>query len=286
MRADAIVDWIPTPSQPPRLGTVRIARGGRTYDLPYLARPGSGPSILFVHGLGGAKENFLWATQSPALAQCHLVMFDTPGTGLARFQPEDALDVTALADLTQLVADQLMPGRFVLAGASMGGLIALLQMRQYGTERIRGYVSIEGNLASEDCMFSRRVIPHSLETFQRWVFAELMREMRLSPFVGDRIIASNLALNVDVRAYHAYSFQTVAESDSGRLLDEFLGLPMPMLFLYGDANRHLSYLGRLRSSTVQVVEVPDSGHFVFYDNPVETFRAVGAFVNLIAGNAQ
>jgi pimeloyl-ACP methyl ester carboxylesterase len=281
---DSPTDWIPARSQPPRLGTVRVTRGARSYDLPYLARPGAGggPSVLFVHGLGGAKENFLWAVQSPALAHCDLLMFDTPGTGLARFHPEDALDVTALADLTQLVADQLMPGRFVLAGASMGGLITLLQMRQYGMERIRGYVNIEGNLASEDCMFSRRAIPHTLETFQRRVFAELMREMRQSPFVGDRIIASNLALNVDARAYHAYSFQTVAESDSGTLLDEFLALPMPRLFVYGAANRHLSYLERLRRSDVRVVEVPDSGHFVFYDNPVETFRAVGAFVESLA----
>ena len=87
-----------------------------------------------------------------------------------------------------------------------------------------------------------------------------------------------MALNVDVRAYHAYSFETVAESDSGRLLGEFLGLPVPRLFLYGEANRGLSYLPRLRGSPVQVREVPASAHFLFYDDPVETFRAVGEFV--------
>jgi pimeloyl-ACP methyl ester carboxylesterase len=194
---DSSVAWIPAPSQPPHLGTVRVNRGARTYDLPYLARPGAGPPVLFVHGLGGAKENFLWALQSPALAHCDLLMFDMPGTGLARFRPEDALDVTALADLTQCVADQLMPGPFVLAGASMGGLITQVQMRRHGTERIRGYINIEGNLAGEDCMFSRRAVPHSLDAFQRHVFAELMQEMRRSPYAGDRIIANNMALNVD-----------------------------------------------------------------------------------------
>ena len=279
----AHVDGIPAHAQPPRLGTVRVTRGARSYDLPYLARPGAGASLLFVHGLGGAKENFLWAVQSPALARCHLVMFDTPGTGLARFHPEDALDVSALADLTQCVADQLVPGPYVLVGASMGGLITLLQMRRHGTGRIRGYVNIEGNLSGEDCMFSRRVLPHSLETFRHHVFAEMIQELRRSAYAGDRIIASNMALNVDVRAYHAYSFETVAESDSGKLLSEFLELPMPRLFLYGAANRHLSYLGRLRESDVRVVEVPDSAHFLFYDNPVETFRAVGAFVDGIGG---
>jgi pimeloyl-ACP methyl ester carboxylesterase len=278
--------WIPASANPPHLGTLRVTWRGQAYQLPYLARPGAGASILFVHGLGGAKENFLWAVQSPALAQCDLLMFDTPGTGLARFRPEDALDVSALADLTQLVAHQLMPGPFFLAGASMGGLITLLQMRRHGTQRIRGYINIEGNLASEDCMFSRRAVSHSLEAFRHHVVGEVVQEMRRSPHLGDRIIAHNLALNVDVRAYHAYSFETVAESDSEKLLPEFLALPVPRLFLYGDANRHLSYLDRLRSSDVHVVEVADSAHFLFYDNPVETFRAVGEFVNGVTGTSR
>jgi hypothetical protein len=39
------------------------------------------------------------------------------------------------------------------------------------------------------------------------------------------MVAHNMALNTDVRAYYSYSFETVSESDSGRLLDEFLSLP-------------------------------------------------------------
>jgi pimeloyl-ACP methyl ester carboxylesterase len=56
---------------------------------------------------------------------------------------------------------------------------------------------------------------------------------------------------------------------------------MPKLFLYGDGNRHLSYLDRLKAGDVRVVEVPDSGHFLFYDNPVDTYDAIGAFVTEI-----
>lgn len=167
----------------------------------------------------------------------------------------------------------------------MGGLITLLQMRRHGAARIQGYVNIEGNLAAEDCMFSRRATLHAREEFAGRVFGEVIDEMRRAPHAGDRIIAHNLELNVDARTYHAFSFETVRESDSGRLLEEFLALPMPKLFLYGEANRHLSYLERLRASAVRVVEVPDSGHFLFYDNPVATYRAVGAFVGEVADRA-
>jgi len=276
------MSWIPALSEPPRLDVAHVTFRGRGHDIPYLHRPGSGPTVLFVHGLGGAKENFYWATQSPALARCELLMFDQPGTGQARFSPEDGLDVSALAELTQAFSARLISRPYILAGASMGGLITLLQMRRHGTDGIRGYVNIEGNLLGEDCMFSRRALPHSLEEFSKRVFVEGMQDLRRSPRCGDQIIAHNMALNVDVRAYYTYSFETVKESDSGALLEEFLGIRMPKLFLYGDANRHLSYLPRLRASDVRVVEVPDSGHFLFYDNPVATYRAVGAFLDEVA----
>ena len=38
----------------------------------------------------------------------------------------------------------------------------------------------------------------------------------------------------------------------------------------------------LRRADVAVVEVPDSGHFLFYDNPVATFHAIGQFVTAVA----
>ena len=272
--------YIPIQTNLPRLDRLVVEWRGRHYSLPYLYRDGTGgPAILFVHGLGGAKENFYAAFQCPALADCTLATFDEPGTGLAAFDPDAGLDVSALADMAQGVADQLLPSPYFLAGASMGGLITLLQLRRHGVGRIKGYINLEGNLSAEDCMFSRRVVSHSLDSFEP-EFRRMMGELRASRYAGDQIIAHNMALNVDIRGYHAYSFETVAESDSGRLLGEFIGLPIPRLFLYGDANKGLSYLPRLRASDVRVREIPSSAHFLFYDNPVETFRAVGEFVHM------
>ncbi len=269
-----------------RLEHLSVETRGRRFALPYFHREGAGgPAILFVHGLGGAKENFYAALQSPALADCTLVSFDEPGTGLAEFDPDAGLDVSGLADLAQGVADRLLPDPYFLAGASMGGLITLLQIRRHGVGRIRGLINLEGNLAPEDCMFSRRMVPHTLDVVNDTVFEAAAAELRASPHTGDRLIADNMMLNVDVRAYHAYSFETVAESDSGRLLEEFLGLSLPRLFLYGEANRGLSYLPRLRTSPVVVREIPGAAHFLFYDNPVATYQAIGEFVQARRGGA-
>src|SRR5262245_50642435 len=270
---------IPTKTKFPRLDKIAVEWRGRQFALPYLYREGTGgPCVFFVHGLGGAKENFYAEFQGAALADCTLLTFDEPGTGLAAFDLDAGLDVRALASLAQSVAAQLLPGPYFLVGASMGGLLTLLQLRRHGAGRIQGLINLEGNLCPEDCMFSRRVVSHKLESFEP-AFRQMMGELRASRFAGDQIIAHNMALNVDIRGYHAYAFETVIESDSGRLIEEFLALLIPRLFLYGDANKTLSYLPRLRASSVQVREIPSSAHFLFYDNPEDTFQAIGEFVH-------
>ncbi|HJQ65980.1 MAG TPA: alpha/beta hydrolase [Gemmatimonadales bacterium] len=263
----------------PRLEWLTVRRNGFEYRLPFLFRKGTtGPALLFIHGLGGAKENFYAAYQSPALADCDLLSFDFPGTGLAEFDAESCADVSTLAEITHLVRSALLPGPAFLVAASMGGLVALLLLRRFGASNVLGVVNIEGNLAPEDCMFSRRTASRTLAEFSGELFPQMQAELRASRYPGDHMIAHNMALNTDVRAYHQYSFETVRESDSGRLLDEFIELPMPRMFLYGEANRALSYLPRLRASQVDVREIPGSAHFLFYDNPVVTFEEIATFV--------
>jgi pimeloyl-ACP methyl ester carboxylesterase len=270
--------WRPAMGRLPRWEAVDITWQGRPVSLPYFHRSGmGGPSLLCVHGLGGAKENFYAAIQHPALTSCTVLAFDEPGTGLAAYQ--EGMEVSGLADCLHAVAERLMPEPFFLVGASMRGLISLLHVRRQGTGRILGFINLEGNLLAEDCMFSRRVIAHSLASLEATLCPQMIQELRSSRFPGDHLIADNMSINVDIRAYHAYSFETVRESDSNRLLEEFLALPSARLFLDAAANRHLSYLQRLRDGGVTVREVSRSGHFLFYDSPVETFQMIGDFVH-------
>jgi pimeloyl-ACP methyl ester carboxylesterase len=267
------------PATLPRLDSFTIVQNGVKVQLPYMFRRGTrGPTIIFIHGLGGAKENFYAAFQSAAIMDCELLAFDLPGSGLSQFEPSITPDVSSLAGLVDLVWQAIVPGPAFVVGASMGGLISLLLLRRIGHGRLMGLINIEGNLTPEDCMFSRRVAAVSLQELASTLFDQIRKELELSRYPGDHMTAHNMALNTDIRAYYSYSFQTVRESDSGRLLDEFLEIPVPRLFLYGEANRHLSYLPRLRESDTKVCEIPQSAHFLFYDNPVATYEEIGKFV--------
>ena len=85
---------------------------------------GSGPTLLLVHGFGGAKEDF--ADQVEALAaRYHVVTFDHRGHGESD-GPSDAFAYSfdRLTADTVAVADAVGADQFRLLGHSMGGMIA------------------------------------------------------------------------------------------------------------------------------------------------------------------
>jgi pimeloyl-ACP methyl ester carboxylesterase len=85
---------------------------------------GSGPTLLLVHGFGGAKEDF--AEQADALAQRHrVVTFDHRGHGASDAPTEaSAYTLDRLALDTLAVADAVGANQFRLLGHSMGGMVA------------------------------------------------------------------------------------------------------------------------------------------------------------------
>jgi hypothetical protein len=259
---------------------VELNYKSRLFEIEYFVRPGTHPeTILFIHGLGGAKENFWTSTMHPKLKAYTLICFDNPGTGSSSYYADMPLNVDDLAELTNQFVKTLRLNRIHLVGASMGGLIAMLLLERYGTDNILDLINIEGNLMPEDCMFSSKVVVHDQDCFEKQVYFNLIREMRKSSNPGYRIIANNLQLNTNISSYYHYSFQTVEYSGSGALLEGFLNLPIRKQFIYGDENKSLSYLSRLSTSIDSLVQIEESNHFVFYDNPYQMYDTIAEFIN-------
>lgn len=66
-------------------------------------------------------------------------------------------------------------------------------------------------------------------------------------------------------------------SDHGGLMTKFLELPCPRMFMHGEQNASLSYLDTLTSHGVEVAEIPHSGHFPMYSNPVAMWERIAQF---------
>src|SRR5687768_15724916 len=192
----------------PRIENVELLYRNKKYTIEYFIRSGEKGTILFVHGLGGCKENYWLAMQSVELRGYCLIGFDNPGTGNSTYYEDDPLDVDDLAAITAVFIQQMALTNFVLVGASMGGLISLLYLKNMGTKNVRAYINIEGNLLPEDCMFSSKVIEHAYPHFAKVVFPQTIQGMKANGNPGYHIIANNLEMNTNVRSYFGYSFQT------------------------------------------------------------------------------
>jgi len=265
--------------QTPQIKTIEISYRERAFSIEYIYRQGHQETTVLLHGLGGAKENYLEACKSNALADHTLIFFDNPGTGNSTYYDDFVLNVDDLAAISASFIEQLKITNFILCGTSMGGLTTLLYLRTNNKKKVKAYINIEGNLLPEDCMFSSKVVTYDFATFETQIFQKTIVEMKANGNTGYHIIANNLQLNTNVRSYYNYSFQTVEYSATGDLLKQFISLNLPKVFIYGQENSSLSYIPELIKSNVPVKEVPNSNHFIFYDNPKELYEAIGDFID-------
>lgn len=262
----------------PQIRTIQLFYKDKTFDIEYFFREGNKETILFIHGLGGAKENYWEACKTDALADHTLICFDNPGTGNSTYYDDFPLDVDGLAAITELFIEQLSLTNFILSGTSMGGLTTLLYLRGNGLNKVKAYINIEGNLMPEDCMFSSKVVACDFPTFTNQVFPDTIKNMKSAGNTGYHIIANNLELNTNIKAYYNYSFQTVRYSSTGELLEQYLSMNIPRVFIYGEENKNLSYIPRLIKEKMNIKEISNSNHFVFYDNPKELYDVIGDFI--------
>jgi pimeloyl-ACP methyl ester carboxylesterase len=263
----------------PQIRTIELLYKGKAFNIEYFFREGHKETILFIHGLGGAKENYLESCKADSLVEHTLICFDNPGTGNSTYYDDFLLNVDDLTQITSLFIEQLNITNFILCGTSMGGLTTLLYLKRGGLAKVKAYVNIEGNLMSEDCMFSSKVVTYDYDTFRSKIFPNTIVSMKNNGNTGYHIIANNLQLNTNVKSYYNYSFQTVEYSETGELLNQYLTMKIPKVFIYGQENSSLSYIPKLLQNDMTVREISDSNHFVFYDNPKELYDTIGDFIS-------
>lgn len=273
-----------------RTGVVAVEpEGGAPAELAYVLREASSPPVLYLHGLGSSKADFMGALDrggnDPGIDRTVLAI-DFPGCGRSpAVLPTPSMD--RLAVLTLAVAETLLGEPPVVIGHSMGGLVGLLAATTW-PDRVSGFISVEGNLAPEDCFLSRQAVEWRRagggkpEVF----LADLMERQRRSGLSGHAEYAERAPLAVSARLFVEYSEGIVASSDERPLLEDFLGLDIPAAFVHGKENGGLSYLGRLETAGATVQVIPGSAHFPHYSNPEAYYAALRALLGAWAEGAE
>lgn len=259
--------------------TIPLQVKGVNLTLSTIHSLNSSPPILFLHGFGSCKEDLADLVIHPSLQKHGFIAFDAPGCGHSTTDNLSATDIPFLVATAEAVLNHFNITKFHLMGHSMGGLTALMLAHQ-NHDRVLSFVDIKGNLAPEDCFLSRQIFTFPSDDPEAF-FEEFIDRTRRAKSYSSPLYASTLRARVRAGAVRPIFESMVHLSDNGDLMGKFLGLPCPKMFMFGEENRGLSYLGRLEEEGVELAMIEGSGHFPMYSNPVEMYRRIAAFLDRI-----
>jgi pimeloyl-ACP methyl ester carboxylesterase len=157
----------------------------------------------------------------------------------------------------------------------MGGLTALM-LAHHEPDRVLSFVDIEGNLAPEDCFLSRQTLTRPSADAETFV-ADFVERTRRSPEYASARYASG------GQAQGAPGCRVRHLPLDGRALRprrparEVPRPPLPADVHVRPANATLSYLRTLAANGVEIAEIPQSGPWPMYSNPVATWERIDRF---------
>lgn len=258
-----------------------ICYKGKQIDLEVFERKGPGDTILYLHGLGTSKEDFLPAKEVQKLNEYRLVMFDFPGCGKTKTKQNIHFTIDDLVNITDEVVNKLGLKRFHLVGHSMGGLTGLFYACKF-PHKVRSFINVEGNLDPIDCrIFSRFVCDYPPTASEENFFMAFSNHVRVGKNLELDVFLSKVREKVSFSSLREYCGSIVHHCESAPLLNFFIDVPCPKMFIYGQENNDLTYLNKLSTSGVDIQEIPGSNHFPFYSNPSHFFNTISKFVRAI-----
>ena len=273
---------MPLPPIAPKFVTLKLNVDGIAlsiaviHTLPNDSRHISSPPILFLHGFGSTKEDYADAIRHQHIQRYPIIAYDAPGTGETRCSDLSAVSIPFLVKTASAILDSYNVVRFHVVGHSMGGLTALLLSHHFPT-RVQSFINIEGNISPEDCFLSRQVVLHA-DPDPGIFFRDFIERAKRSSQKSSSLYAASLQFKVRAEAVKGIFESMVKLSDHEDLMGMFVGLPCAKMFMYGEENRHLSYLKSLPTSGVKVVEIDESGHWPMYSNPVRMWKEIAEFL--------
>jgi N-formylmaleamate deformylase len=236
-------------------------------------RVGSGPEVLWIHGLGEWSVGFDAIIAHPAFTGFTHVLIDLPGYGRSPW-PDEPDHLEPLADrLARWIGER----RPALIGHSMGGVLAQLIAERTA---VRAVVDVEGNLSRGDCVFSAVVAAHALDDFVGHGLAAL----RADTYERGR---SDLALRgyhaamcvASPRAFHRNALDLVALSEAGTLAPRLAALPVPVLYVAGAPDGICAHSRDLLDRhAIRWLSVAPAAHWVHFDQPDRFATAVASFL--------
>ena len=264
-----------------------VAAGG--LQLHYLDYGTAGkPVILCIHG-GAAHAHWFDFFARSVIADHHVLALNLRGHGDSEWMRPPAYTYELYVSDMAEVIERLGLQDFVLVGHSMGGLVSLLYQATH-QGRARGLIVVDSNMRMSD---TRAGVLRDIGARHGTRYAtheEFVRNFRLRPAgtTAAPEIVRHLATHSgrqlqDGSWVHKFDRHTYAQRNGLDGLPFWSRITVPALLVKSDRSGRLgpdlvADVGRL-CPQVECVEVPNSDHHVFLDNPTGFAHVVKDFLN-------
>lgn len=247
----------------------------------YYESTGSGDAVLFCHGMGG--NHAIWFQQVPAFAhERRVVTWDQRGFGRSTNRGGQPTPASAVADLAALL-DHLEIERAHLIGQSMGGW-AVVGLALQHPERVRS-LTVADSIGG---IYTAAIE----EQFDRYIAESAGRPAPDRLPLGEHPALGSLAARNPARAFLYQQLQSLGEPppDEARTAlrqtryerDDLARLRVPTLFVVGDVDPifppKLIYAAAALVPGARLVEIPESGHSPYFEQPERWNAEVLAFI--------
>ncbi len=241
---------------------------------------GSGPTLVLVHGLGGAGMTWM-PTARRLIPTHHVVMVDLPGHGGSPLPDPFSIDDVA-ESLDRVLARQ--PHGSIVVGHGLGGLVALATLRHH-PEHFNGLVIIDAGtrfgvpVADQQQKMFLDFVDKNYDAFLKQMFTGLGRDS-----VQGVAIHAQASL-VSKQAITSYLRALLNADESGTLR----GAKLPVLYI-GSARawpdsvtwEELARSRGLTASTIATRRIRDSGYWMMKDQPDSLASALAEFAKGLA----
>ncbi|MDR2895655.1 MAG: alpha/beta hydrolase [Propionibacteriaceae bacterium] len=257
------------------LSQVVVPHFGSSRPISIVDLDGTGPPIVFLHGLGCASTmDYASVATDPCLQRRRRILIDLPGSGVNQgLNPPDFKH--SLGEHTEIVAELIKAlglARVILFGHSMGGAIALM-LAARRPDLVAGLCLTEPALDGGGGTTSTPIAKRDESVFVRFGHAAVVRAAHSGGDPWWRTVE-----RTDALAMHREARSLVAgvEPSWRELLYRTVA---PVIYLIGERTLPHVDAVELPRHGIELVIVARAGHGMAWDNPSALAEAICSFLD-------
>lgn len=239
-------------------------------------KDGAKGDVWFIHGFGESGLSYVEVFDSPLAERFNLYVPDFPGFGVSprRSGVETVADSTNI--LVDLIEDISEHAEVFLVGHSLGGIIGTWTAgSERLSERVRGFVNIEGNLTMADTFATSLTLDYDdPEAFHEFFSGIIISRMEESPVFRRFFTSLTLASPEVLLSWGKSCVEATGETKLG---EEYIALDTDTLYIWGDESIPDMTKDFVFENKINNREVKGAGHWVMIDRSEECYDAIFKF---------